>query len=362
MSADIVWTLEPLASALPARSAEWDALNTRAGALPFLDSLFLLPLAREFAGGDEFIALGRAAGQLQAAAIVAPAGLGRWSTWQPSQLPLGPWLVPHGVDGTAAADSLLRQLPGFALGLGLTQLDPQFTPRGETDSPRCQALDYLPTAWVDVAGSFDAYWEARGKNLRSNMRKQRNKLAADGVSVAFSEIVDADAVPQALAEYGALESASWKAGGGTAIHPDNAQGRFYAQMLDAFCRAGRARLWRLAFDGRPVALDLCIESGSTLVILKTTFDASQRAVSPAFLLKQEAFAQVFAQQRIRRIEFYGRLMEWHTRWSENSRMLHHANVYRWGWLPGLRAMLPGRSAERTASPAATAGATTTADD
>lgn len=57
-------------------------------------------------------------------------------------------------------------------------------------------------------------------------------------------VTDPAGVAAALADYGALESAGWKAGTGTAIHPDNAQGRFYRRMLEAFCTAilaGRSR-------------------------------------------------------------------------------------------------------------------------
>ena len=335
-----VWTLHPLA-ALERHAARWDALNAAASGLPFLETRFLLPLAREFAGGGERLALcADGDGPLQAAALLEPCGLGRWASFQPSQLPLGPWLVAPGADGPALARALLRSLPLPALRLGLSQLDPRLNPRPAA-APCLGLMDYIETAWVDVTGDFDAYWEARGKNLRTNMRKQRSKLEADGVAMHFDRLRQPEDMAAALVEYGRLETAGWKAGTGTAVHPDNAQGRFYGAMLQAFGAAGRAEIWRLRFGEQVVAMDLCVAAGDTLVILKTAFDPSYRTISPAFLLKQEAFRQLFDEGRIRRIEFYGRLMEWHTRWTEQARTLYHLNIDRWSWVAALQQRVAG---------------------
>ena len=313
----------------------WDRVNAEAGGLPFFESAFVGPLLAHFGDGGEFIALGHRAGRCVAAAILRRAGAGRAATFQPSQLPLGPWLVARGEDPTEMARSLMTKMPGLVLGLGLTQVDPLLQAR-PLDGPSLDTLDFIATGWVDVAGTFDAYWEARGKNLRTNMRKQRTKLDAEGVQVVFDTLRgDAD-VASAITDYGRLEAAGWKAGTGTSVQPDNVQGRFYTQMLRNFCASGRCRIWRLRFGDKVVAMDLCIEAGPTLVVLKTAFDPEYRNVSPAFLMRQEAFRQVFDEGRIKRIEFYGRLMEWHTRWTEQSRVLYHVNLYRWPLIARLR--------------------------
>ena len=51
-----------------------------------------------------------------------------------------------------------------------------------------------------------------------------------------------------------LESAGWKAGSGTAVAPDNAQGRFYRAMLEAFAARGQARIYRYRFGDHQVTL------------------------------------------------------------------------------------------------------------
>jgi CelD/BcsL family acetyltransferase involved in cellulose biosynthesis len=329
------WQHRP-ASEFAALAPDWDALCGPLGAPPFLRAGFVGAALAAFGAGRERIVLAEDGAGPCAAAVLAPQGAGRWTTFQPSQLPLGAWLMRPGLAWAAVLDSLGTALPGVPLMLGVTQQDPALLPR-PADAPRLETLDYIRTAWIDVAGSFDDYWNARGKNLRQNMRKQRRKLAEDGVEARLEVLTRPEDVAGAIADYGALESAGWKAGGGTAVHPDNAQGRFYRAMLEAHCAAGHGRIYRYRFGEKVVAVDLCIEGDGTLVILKTTYDESIKTLSPAFLMREDAFRQLFDEGRIRRIEFFGKLMEWHARWTDSARTLYHVNGFRWGWVRRLRA-------------------------
>jgi CelD/BcsL family acetyltransferase involved in cellulose biosynthesis len=215
--------------------------------------------------------------------------------------------------------------------VGLTQIDPRLHAR-PTTTAAIRTDNYIRTSHVEVTGTFDAYWEQRGKNLRQNMRKQRNKLQADGIATRLDCVTDAAGVPQALVDYGRLETTGWKSDAGTAIHPDNAQGRFYRAVLERFCAAGRGRIYRYWFNDTVVAMDLCIDNGPLVVVLKTAYDEAQRQVSPSVLMRQEQFEAWWAEGRYRRIEFYGKTLEWHTRWTALERELYHVTAYRWGWL------------------------------
>jgi CelD/BcsL family acetyltransferase involved in cellulose biosynthesis len=348
------WSVTPIAD-WSAHATDWALLNKQLGDLPFFDAHFMTPLIAVFTQGKEVIAVARDdSGEICAMGIFCPAGFGRWQTFQPSQLPLGAWLALPRADIAALLAPLVSALPGLNLGVSLTQLDEAVAPR-PADAERLQTLDYIRSAWVDVSGSFDDYWAARGKNLRSNMRKQRAKLEADHISVKLETLREPEQVAQAIAEYGQLESTGWKSKAGTAIHPANDQGRFYRAMMESFCQAGRGCIYRYRFDDRVVAMDLCIESADTLVILKTTYDESFRTLSPAFLMRQEVWTQLFAAGQLKRIEFFGKLMEWHTRWTDQHRALFHLNFYRWRWLLSLRggvaALRPEPDPETEAQPA-----------
>ena len=297
---------------------------------------FIEPLLHEFSSGREQVAIAERQGRIAALAILAPPHKGRRNSFQPSQLPLGPILLDEDVAVETALESLTRQLPIWTLAVGFTQLDAAMY-RAPMATDALAIGDYIQTAWVDVSGSFADYWEARGKNLKQNIRKQRRKLLEDGVDARLEVLREPDAVAEALEDYGRLESAGWKATGGTAIHPSNAQGRFYRTMLERFCANGRGCIYRYLFSGKVVAVDLCIESDDTLVILKTTYDETIKTLSPAFLMREEAFTRIWQEGRIRRIEFFGKLMDWHKRWTEDARDVYHLTNYRWSWVRRLRA-------------------------
>jgi len=320
------WSIHPIRD-FATHNTTWDTLaQSRVGA-PFLQSSFIQPAITAFGRGDELLCLYEAQGQLRIAMILSKQSKGMWQTFQPSQLPLGAFLSDGTVDIELAAPSLWRKLPGLSLGLGLTQMDPNFDPR-PADSSRRQSKDYIQTAWVDINSSFDAYWDARGKNLKQNTRKQRNKLQSEGIEPRLECLRAVAEMGPAIDQYGRLESAGWKTADGTAIHPGNEQGRFYRQVLENFAALGRARVYQYWFGEKVVAMDLCIDDGNVIVILKTTYDESYKTVSPSTLMRQTEFQQLFEEKKFSRIEFYGKVMEWHTRWTEQLREIYHLNIYR----------------------------------
>ncbi len=327
------WKLLP-AKQLAELAAQWDALQAKTLPHAFLRSDFLLCLLDQFGQGNELLAYREEGDGWAAALLIQPQGKGRWNSFQPSQLPLGPVLLPKNEVIEASLQSLLRALPGMALTVGLTQLD-SLAHAGPFEGARLRHQHYIDTAWVDVESGFEAYWEARGKNLRQNTRKQLKKVEASGATPRLEMVHTPEAVAGAIEQYGVLESSGWKAELGTAISVDGAQGRFYRQALERAAAAGRARIYRYWFGDEVVAMDLCVHQDDCLVILKTAYQQAHQAVSPSTLMRAEEFKALFDEGRFKRIEFFGRVMEWHTRWTDNSRQLFHLTAYRWGWLKAL---------------------------
>jgi CelD/BcsL family acetyltransferase involved in cellulose biosynthesis len=326
----LAWRLAPI-DQFAAFAPDWEKLALPYRTAPFLLPDFVEPLIRHFGTGREQLAVGRTNGEILALAILTHAGAGRRNTFQPSQLPLGPIVLAPGLAVEVALDAMLRQLPISTLAVGLTQLDSSIYGM-PPDAGNLATSPYIRTAWVDVEGTFENYWNSRGKNLRQNMRKQRRKLEEDGMAARLEVLRDPASVAGAIENYGRLESAGWKSAEGTAVHPDNPQGRFYRQMLERFCARGRGCIYRYSFGDKTVALDLCIESDDTIVILKTTYDENYKTLSPAFLMREESFTRIWQEGRIRRIEFFGKLMDWHKRWTDNARDLYHLTRYRWAWI------------------------------
>jgi hypothetical protein len=107
-----------------------------------------------------------------------------------------------------------------------------------------RSFDDIRTARITVQGTFDDYWNARGKNLRNNLKKQRNRLRQDGIATRLDIVRDPGLMAGAVADYGRLETSGWKAGEGTAVDAANDQGRFYRTMLEALARRGAASVYR----------------------------------------------------------------------------------------------------------------------
>ncbi|HEV2608920.1 MAG TPA: GNAT family N-acetyltransferase [Noviherbaspirillum sp.] len=327
----MTWKIYPAAD-FERHQQYWQSINDEGTKSPLLDADFVVPLLREFANGNELLACYEIGDRIQAMGILAPKRRGAWETFQPSQAPIGLWTCLSGIRFDQALPALMRRLPGFPIMIGILQQDPALIPRPEDHAAMC-TLDYIPTARIALKGSFDEYWNVRGKNLRQNMKKQRNKLEKEGISLHLDVCTAPEDVAKALAEYGALESAGWKAKLGTAIHPGNAQGRFYRSMLESFCRRGAGRIYRYRYNDKVVAMDLCIQSDTHLVILKTTYDESiNDGTSPAFLLRQEQTRVLFEERGPQAIEFYGKVMDWHLKWTDDVRHLYHVNAYRFSFL------------------------------
>lgn len=324
----LAWTLTP-ARRFAEFAPQWDALHRGGPASPLLAPDFIAALLTHFGHGDELLAVYGNPGQPEAMALLAPAGAGRWQTFQPPQAPLGPWLERPGADSAALAASLLARLPGLGLVLGLTQCDPELMARPR-DGGQVRTLDYIDTARISINEPFEDYWQRRGKNLRANLKKQRARLERDGVATRLEVLRDPAAMAQAVADYARLESSGWKNESGTAVGRDDAQGRFYRALLETFCRRGAGAVYRYWFGERLVATDLCVEGADCIVVLKTTYDETAAgSLSPTLLMREEACRRLFDEGRLRRIEFYGKVMEWHLRWTDEVRTLYHLNTYRW---------------------------------
>jgi CelD/BcsL family acetyltransferase involved in cellulose biosynthesis len=321
---------------------EWDRLNAANGLVPVLTADMVCAALEALANGSECLLIGRTDQIVVAMIIMTPKGL-RWSTFQPSQLPLGAMVISRRSALARISDSLMRGPLSPALVLSITQVDPLVVER-EPNGPDLRSDDYISTGWIDIASDFETYWAARGKNLRQNMRKQRNRLAADGIAVGMHTWRLPEQIAPALARYGALESRGWKEAQGTAVHEENRQGRFYRLLFETAARRGEALIYEYLFDTRTVAMNLCIHRGGTLVILKTTYDESFRPLSPAFMLHEDQLRSIYASGEFQRVEYFGRLMDWHTKWTESSRTLFHVTCYRWALLRWL--------AERRRRPAA----------
>lgn len=324
------------ASALEGDLAEaWDALNADRGDLPFLSAYVMRVALKMFGNGQEHLLVGQDAQGPAAMLILWRRRFFEWQTFQPSQIPLGAWVARQEFSLLDLARSCQRSLPGVCLILGVTQIDPLMAPR-DADANDSLSTDYIETAWVEIEGDFADYWNSRGKNLRKTMKRQRSKLADQGIATLIKCLTHVAEMADAVTCYGHLESSGWKAQQGTAVHQDNLQGHFYTEILESACLRNEGLVYKYFFEKNIVAMNICLVRGTTLIVLKTAYDESITSLSPAFLLRQETLELLFSEGHIKRMEFFGKVMEWHTRWTDKRRTIYHLTVFRWSGLKALR--------------------------
>ncbi len=330
------WKFSSAAQSFDSLRTLWDECNRAGSNHILLDSGFVSPLVKHFANGKVLLASNSGSADLGAALVVSR-GKGLWETFQPSQAPIGLFLLGAPDSNGQAIHRLTRQLPGFALELGVMQQDPDYSSLPLAESrPGLERLDYIQTARITMAGDFEAYWKQRGSNLRHNLARRRRRLAEKNL---VGELVARRApgeVADAIREYGRLESAGWKAKDGTAVSLDNEQGRFYRDVFEYFSDHGEAVIYQFVVDQKVVASDLCLMRNGMMVVLKTAYDESFNEYSPALMMREDIMKQLFAENQVRVVEFYGRVMEWHTRWTDEARTLYHVNCLRHLWVASLK--------------------------
>lgn len=335
------WTFQPAKPAFDEMYQTWDSVN-RAGANHILlDSGFISPLLRHFANGNVIQAT-RSDSAGRGMALLIRKRLGHWETFQPAQAPIGLFLLERADSDGRDLLEMTRELPGHALQLSILQQDPEYTSGALNQSHNgFERLDYIRTARITLSGTFEEYWQRRGTNLRHNLSRRRRRATEKGLAPKLIARRAPDEVAAAIQEYGRLESSGWKGRDGTAVSSENAQGRFYRDVFECFCARGEGIIYQLVLGDKVAASDLCLVRNGMMVVLKTAYDEASNDFSPAFLMREEILRELYAQQQVRVIEFYGRVMDWHTRWTDEIRTMYHINVFRYGWLQSLKNLRKG---------------------
>jgi hypothetical protein len=332
----MTWEYSPAQHSFARASEAWDALNRASYNHVLLDSRFIAASLRYLSGGNVLLGMDKDSPS-RGMVLLSRTGVGRWQTFQPAQAPLGLFVGGPRCDPRETLISLLSSLPGLALQVGVLQQDPDFSALFQASaSPQIEILEYIRTPRLSLVGIFDEYWNGRSKNLKHNLTRQRKRLAEQGRRLELISHRTPGEVADALREYGRLESRGWKGQSGTAVDENNSQGRFYREVFEAFCASGEGVIYQLLLDGRVVASDLCLARNNMLVVLKTAYDESLQQVSAALLMRQEILRQLYEEKAIQVVEFYGRVLDWHLKWTDQVRTMYHINCFRNRWVAELR--------------------------
>jgi len=302
----------------------WDELNDRRfESHPLLSSAFVDGLLCHFGDGTEYLCWLEAGGGVDAMCILCRRSWWHWASFLPSQAQISPSLIANATQ----TNGLIRSLPGYVLAVDLLCLDPAVS-YFPVSTSRTMHWHQALTMAVETCGGFDDYWSRRPANLRNNMRRYENRIAANFDVVRYECITDPSHIDVAVERYAMVEIRGWKGAQGTALHPENEQGRFYRELLVALARRGRAEVHELWFGDRLAASRLIVGSEVQKVVLKTTYDETLAKYAPGRILLKRLLARMFEQFPERHIEFYTNATRDQLAWATSSRPIRHVRRFR----------------------------------
>ena len=286
---EVAHEIEPLAP-------EWDTLADRLLAPPFLRPGWIGAWWRAFGSGPLEIFALRQGGQLLG---LLPLLRSRRALLSPTN-----WHTPgFGLlsEATASPGFVQQVLLGSvgARRVSLAFLDPSterlgaWTAEAEARGFRVLTRTLARSAWVEIETDWGDYERGLGRNFRSNLRRCLRRLQEAG-QVSFELLDGRDGLDSLLTEGFAIESAGWKAAGGTAIVSRAETEGFYREVAAWAAQRGWLRLAFLRLDGRALAFEFAIEEGGVYYALKSGFDPAYRAFSPGTLLIHRTIEQAFS--------------------------------------------------------------------
>ncbi|MFG6457978.1 GNAT family N-acetyltransferase [Roseateles sp. BYS96W] len=315
--------------------ADWDRLNDQLmGAHPLLASSFVEPLLRQFGETGVVLAMADQGGHVIAMLLLnpQPRALGVWSSFLPSQMQIGPTLLPPKLD----IGGLLAVLPGYAAELDLLCNDPHFCDLRDLPGRSVESMPHALTMSVNLRGGFDDYWAQRPRKLIQNMRRYLRRLQGEGEGEGqgqgqgdgFRIVTAAADMDAAVARYAALEGSGWKGREGTAITSSNAQGRFYAELMRTCATQGQALVYELWHGQDLLASRMLLIRGNMVVMLKTAFHEAFDRFAPGRVLLLRTLEDLFKRVPDGVVEFYTNAEADLLAWSTSQRWINHVSIYR----------------------------------
>jgi hypothetical protein len=149
-------------------------------------------------------------------------------------------------------------------------------------------LEPFERAALATGPDYDEWFNANfARKRRKEFRRLAARLAETG-KVETAVKLPGEPLSRWVEDFLTLESAGWKGRRGTALACSSDSSRFLAESLDRLDELGELLFWRLALDGRPIAMLFAMVTGGTAFLGKIAHDEAYARYSPGVLLTLEA--------------------------------------------------------------------------
>ena len=149
--------------------------------------------------------------------------------------------------------------------------------------------------FVDLRGSWDAYYGTRSRSLKKAINLAANRLKKAGeVAVTWHRPGELSAATtgEILATLTDISARSWKQDTGNSL--DHPGPQAFAQGLSTLAAdQGWLSVWTLSVDGKPLAMEYQLVSERTIYALRSDFDAAYGEISPGSHLFRQLLERLF---------------------------------------------------------------------
>jgi CelD/BcsL family acetyltransferase involved in cellulose biosynthesis len=287
-------------------TAQWDIMA--AGVVdpnPFYESWFLLPALQQFDpdGKVKILAMWQGNALTGLLPVSNSRIYGRWPiahhvNWLHPNAFLGAPLVMPGFEhefweqvfkvmDCASGKSLFFHINGLVIGSPIQQALEQVC---AAQTRRFALVDEQERALLHGPANAEEYYAnaVRGKK-RKELRRQKNRLAEIG-DLQFQRSDGGANLENWIDEFLALERASWKGEGGSALDCMAETRILFRQALRGAAAKGQVELLDLRLDGIPLAMLVNFICTPGSFSFKTAFDERYARFSPGVLLQLENLA------------------------------------------------------------------------
>lgn len=223
---------------------------------------------------------------------------------------LSNWITPLTVIGVPHID---RDIPAAVLQAFTSSLDSPLMlhsveTRGafwdylSTRNVHFAVLDTWQRAALHLSGTFGDWFERNfDRKRRKEYKRLQNRLSELGKFEQVSLEPGMDSAPW-INDLLALEAAGWKGKRGTAIAIDPALDIATREACTSLARAGKLRMWKLALDGKTIAIMHGVVEGDQAWLGKIAHDEAFARFSPGVLLILHATEQLMKEEGIARAD------------------------------------------------------------
>lgn len=153
-------------------------------------------------------------------------------------------------------------------------------------------------AALNLAGTYEAWAESNfGAERRMEFRRLAGRLSELGNFESLSLEIGRDCKPW-VADLLELEAAGWKGKRGTVIAKKPALRAAFRDSCQFLAAAGKLRFWKLALDGKTIAIACAIVEGDRAWLHKIAHDEAYAKFSAGVLLMLYATERLFAESGI----------------------------------------------------------------